>query len=115
MPEPEAAPQAPVPLIAQVQVTPVTAAGTVSLTVAPVTLEGPLFVTVTVYETVVPGTSVAEPSVFVTARSACGVRVSVSVALLLAGVGSVQPAGTAAAAVFARVPLAPAATVPLIV
>ncbi len=39
----------PVPdVIAHVQLTPVIAAGTVSVTVAPVTLEGPLLLTVTV-------------------------------------------------------------------
>ncbi len=49
LPEPDAAPQEPVPdVIAHVHVTPVIAAGTVSVTVAAVTLEGPLFVTVTV-------------------------------------------------------------------
>ena len=48
-PLPDAAPHEPVPLeIEHVQVTPVIAAGTVSDTDAPLTFEGPLFVTVTV-------------------------------------------------------------------
>ena len=49
LPLPEAAPHEPVPVVMEhVQVTPVIAAGTVSVTVAPVTFEGPLLVTVTV-------------------------------------------------------------------
>src|SRR5690242_5291795 len=45
-------------------------------------------------------------------RSACGFSVSVSVALLLPGVGSVVPAGAAIVAVLARLPVALALTVP---
>jgi hypothetical protein len=93
-------------VIAHVHVTPVTAAGTVSVKVAAVTFEGPLLVTVTVYETAVPGTSLTEPSVFVTARSDCGVAVSVSVAELLPAFGSVTPAGAATVAVSTRLPVA---------
>jgi hypothetical protein len=62
---------------------------------------------------VVPGTSVAEPSVFVIDRSAVGVNVSVSVAELLAGVGSVTPAGGATVAVLASVPVADGAIDPV--
>src|SRR5436305_14307399 len=40
------------------------------------------------------------------ARSACGVSVSVSVPVLLAGVGSVTPAGGVTVAVLARAPVA---------
>jgi hypothetical protein len=48
-PDPDTAPHAPVPDVTEhVHDTPVTAAGTTSLTVAPVTAEGPSFVTVTV-------------------------------------------------------------------
>jgi hypothetical protein len=48
-PEPETAPQLPLPVeIAQVQVTPVTPAGIESARLAPVTPDGPLFVTATV-------------------------------------------------------------------
>ena len=53
-----------------------------------------------------PGTSPAEPSVLVIDRSAVGTKVSVSVAVLLAAVGSVIPAATATVAVLARVPVA---------
>ena len=55
---------------------------------------------------------VAWPSVFVTARSACGVTVSVSVALSLAGTGSSQPAGTVAVPVLVSEPLAELERVP---
>ncbi len=57
----------------------------------------------------------ATPSVFVIARSASGVSVSVSVALLLPGVGSVTPPGTVMVAVFTREPVAVADTVPVTV
>ena len=60
-----------------------------------------------------PGTAVAAPSVFVIERSAVGVSVSVSVALLLPGVGSVMPPGTATVAVFDSVPVAVAEIVQL--
>src|SRR5260370_445817 len=49
------------------------------------------------------------------ARSATAVMVSVSVALLLAGVGSVTPAGAAMVAVLLMVPRAPPGTVALTV
>src|SRR5258707_1179425 len=52
------------------------------------------------------------PSVLTIARSAIGVTVSVSVALLLPGVGSVVPPGTVTFAVLAMLPVAPPATVP---
>ena len=47
------------------------------------------------------------------ARSAIGFAVSVSVALLLPGVGSVVPAGTVTVAVLTRLPVALADTVPV--
>ena len=65
--------------------------------------------------TEVPGISEAEPSVLVIERSACGVRVSVSVAELLAATGSVTPAGTVTVAVLTREPVAEAAMVPVTV
>ena len=58
-----------------------------------------------------PGTAVADESVLVIARSARRVMVVVSVAVLLAGVGSVTPPGAATVAVFDKVPVAVAATV----
>src|SRR5258708_7664052 len=69
----------PVPLVtpqlaagAHVQVALLMPAGSVSVTVAPVTASGPPFVTVMVYVTVPPGTAVVTPSDFVILRSACG-------------------------------------------
>jgi hypothetical protein len=91
---------------AQVHVAPDNVAGKVSVTVAAVALEGPLLVATIVYVTVVPGTSPIAPSVLVIDRSAVGVNVSVSVAVLFATVGSVMPAATAAVAVFVSVPVA---------
>lgn len=95
----------------QVHVAPESDAGSVSVIVAPVTFDGPLFVATIVYVTAVPGVSVAAPSDFEIVRSAFDVRVSVSVAALLVDVGSVTPTGTAMDAVLASVPVAPAATV----
>ena len=67
--------------------------------VAPTTAEGPLLVATIVYDTGVPGTSTSEPSVLVIVRSAVTLRVSVSVAVLLAGVDSVTPVGAVIVAV----------------
>ena len=53
------------------------------------------------------------PSVSVTARSAPVRMVSASVALLLAGVGSVTPPGAATVAVLDSVPVAEGLTVPV--
>ncbi len=61
--------------------------------------------------TLLPGITVVTPSVFVIVRSAVGLSVSVSVALLLPGVGSVTPAGAVTVAVLASVPVAVAETV----
>ena len=55
-----------------------------------------------------PGVAVVPPSVFVTARSATTATVSVSVALLLPGVGSVTPPGVVTVAVLDNVPVAAA-------
>ncbi len=62
-----------------------------------------------------PGTAVVAPSVLVIDRSAVGVSVSVSVAELFAGVGSVTPAGGATVAVLTSVPVAAAEIDPLTV
>src|SRR5438270_928267 len=53
----------------------------------------------------VPGTAVVAPSSLVTDRSAVGVRVSLSVALLCPG-ASVTPPGAVTVAVLLRVPVA---------
>jgi hypothetical protein len=55
-----------------------------------------------------PGVAVVTPSVFVMPRLACGVSVSVSVALLLPGVGSVTVADVATVAMFTNEPVAAA-------
>src|SRR5947208_212794 len=89
----------------QVQV-PVSDVGNVSATVAPDAFEGPAFEAVVVYVTLPPGVAVVTPSVFVIARSAWGLSVSVSVAALLPGVGSVTLAGAATVAVFDMLPRA---------
>src|SRR4029078_13460023 len=74
---------------------------------------GPAFVAVIVYVTLLPGTADVTPSVFVIWSSACGVIVSVSVAVLFARLESVVPPGAVTVAVLLRVPVADGATVPL--
>jgi hypothetical protein len=105
LPEPDAVhvpPFAPTHVHAQVN-----AAGNVSETFDPGAALGPLlFVAVIVYVTEPPGVAEVTPSVFVMPRLACGVNVSVSVALLLPGVGSVTVAEVATVAVFTREPVA---------
>ena len=91
---------------AHVHVTPLRLPGTVSATVAPVTVDGPGFEATTVYVTTEPGTTVLRPSVFEIDTSAVGVKVSVSVAELLAEAGSVKPAGACTVAVLANEPVA---------
>jgi hypothetical protein len=90
-------------------------AGNVSATVAPVALLGPEFEAVIVYVTEPPGVAVVTPSVFVMTRSAVADSVSVSVAELFPGVGSVTPPGAVTVAVFESVPVAVGATVQLAV
>ena len=78
-------------------------AGKLSLTVVvPVLLDGPLFETVMVYWPLPPAVKVAE-AVFVIARSKLAEMLSVSVAVLLAGVVSSE---WLIVAVFAMVPVA---------
>jgi hypothetical protein len=67
-PEPLAV-QVPPPAPTQVQLAPVIVAGSVSVTVAPVTASGPAFDATIVYVTDAPGTAVVCPSVFVIDRS----------------------------------------------
>ena len=114
-PEPEAVKL--VPLVPDaVQLTEPKLPGKLSATLAPTASDGPPLLTTIVYVSDVPGTCVVLPSVFVTARSACGVKVSESVALLLPGSGSVVvAAATLAEAVFESVPVAALETVPLAV
>ena len=89
------------------------AAGTASNTVAPIASLGPTFLATMVYVSAVPAVYVVLPSVLVICRSASGFGVSVSVAELLPGVGSVTPGGVAMATVFVRLPVAPESTVPV--
>src|SRR4051794_11076267 len=104
LPEPDAV-QVPPPAPAQVHVA-VSEAGKVSATVAPVALLGPALLAVIVYVTEPPAVAVVTPSVFVMPRSALAAMVSLSVAELLPGVGSVTPAGTETVAVLLSVPVA---------
>ena len=106
LPLPLPAAQDPPPAGTHVHVAELSVAGIVSVTGAATTADGPALEATTAYVTEVPGTSVADPSVFVTDRFAVGVKVSVSVAELLAGVGSVTPAGAATVAVLTSVPVA---------
>ena len=106
LPEPEAV-QVPPPAPTHVQVQ-VSDAGKESITVAPGALLGPELEAVMVYVTEPPGVAVVTPSVAVIARSAPGARLSVSVAELLPGVGSVTPAGAPTDAVLLSVPVAAA-------
>src|SRR5262245_59057263 len=104
-PEPDAV-HVPPPAPTHVHVA-VNEAGNVSATVDPGALLGPALDAVIVYVTDPPAVTVVTPSVLVIARSACELRVSVSVALLLAGFGSVT-APPLTVAVFDSVPVADA-------
>src|SRR5215510_7715660 len=104
LPEPEAV-QVPPPAPTQVQVQ-VSDAGKVSATVEPVASLGPALLAVMVYVVEPPAVAVVTPSVLVIERSDEAASVSLSVAELLPGVGSVTPAGAATVAVLESVPLA---------
>jgi hypothetical protein len=93
----------------------VSAPGSESAIAAAVTADGPALPATIVYVADVPGTSVATPSVFTMDTSAVGVNVSVSVAELLAAVGSVTPAGGAMLALLTSVPVADGTTTPVTV
>lgn len=92
-------------------VMPLTAAGTASDRLTEVAIEGPLFVTVTFQDAVVPGMNeVALAAVLTASRSAAVVMGVVEFAALFALVGSLV--GEAIVAVFVRLPVAVGATVP---
>src|SRR5437660_5009030 len=97
------------------QVSLVAPAGSGSLTATLVAVLGPLLLTTMVYVVLVPGTTAALPSSFVIETSTCGVSVSVSVAVLLAAVVSVTPAGGASVTLLAIEPVAAGSIVPLTV
>src|SRR4029078_10602485 len=86
--------------------------GIASWTGASVIVEGPLLVTTIEYWIDVPATAVPLPSVFVIDRSALGLTEVDAVAVLLAGLGSVAPAGAVTVAVLTIVPEARGATTP---
>ena len=107
---PVTVPQFATPLATQVAFAlSVTPAGSGSDTVALIAFEGPALVTTTVYVAVPPGVYVALPSVLLTASAETGVSVSVSLAVLLAGVGSTTVGGTVMVTVLVIVPVAPGA------
>ncbi len=111
---PVTVPQFAVPLAAHVAfAVSVNPAGSASVTVTLLAFDGPPLVTVTVYVAVPPGVYVALPSVLTTPSDTCAASVSVSVAELLPGLGSVTPAGAVIVAVLTSVPVAAADTVPL--
>src|SRR5262245_28346993 len=105
-PEPDAV-HVPPPAPTHVHVA-VNDAGNVSLTDAPGALLGPALDAVIVYVTDPPAVAVVTPSVLVKARRAAPTIVSVSVALVLPGVGSVVPAAVLTVAVLDHVPVAAA-------
>ena len=113
LPEPDAV-QVPPPAPTHVQLQ-VRDAGKVSATVVPVALLGPALLAVMVYVVEPPGVAVVTPSVLVIARSALAPSVSLSVAELLPGVGSVTPAGAVTVEVLLNVPVAAAEIVQLAV
>ena len=80
---------------------------------APVTLLGPAFVATIVYVFFVPATADVLPSLTVTFKSALKVMVSVSVALLLARLGSLIPLGLVTLALSETVPVAAALSLPV--
>jgi hypothetical protein len=98
----------------QVHVAPERTAGKVSVTRAPATASGPALETPIVYVTVPPAATTMRLRVLLMDRFAVG-SVSVSVALLLVGFGSVTPAGTATLAVLEIEPVALFETVALAV
>jgi hypothetical protein len=89
--------------------------GKVSVTrIEAAAVEGPLFVTVIAYVPLMP-TVKLPVCVLTMERSACGVSVSTSLALLLFGFGSIVPTGTVIVAVFVSKLVADAETVAVIV
>src|SRR5258706_415498 len=76
-----------------------------SVTIEPLPDDGPALETTTVYVVVPLALTVVTPSVLVIDRSASGCTLSVSLAVLLPGVGSLVPAGGATVTVLVTVPL----------
>ena len=105
LPDPDAGHDDPADAV-HVHVTPVSDAGIVSVTVAPVIADGPAFDTTIVYVSADPANTLESPSVLVIDRSALGVSESVSVAELLAALVSTTPEGAAMFTVLASDPVA---------
>jgi hypothetical protein len=86
--------------------------GVVSVNVTPVAAAGPLFVTLCVYVTLLPGETEVGVAEFVTIRSACVevATTSLAVALLLARFGSFTDEFTVAVSLIAVPAVVPAAT-----
>jgi hypothetical protein len=105
LPDPEAGQLDPAEAV-QVHVAPVRLAGNVSVTVAPVIGDGPAFEATMVYVSDAPASMVVKPSVLEIDRSAVGVKVSVSVAVLFAELVSTTPAGAAMVTLLANEPVA---------
>ena len=91
---------------AHVHVADAIAAGSESVTVAPVTADGPVLDTTIVYVTELPATALATKSVLVIETSAWPRSVSASDAVLSLGVPSITPVGASIDAVFVNVPVA---------
>ena len=91
-------------LAVQVQFMDVAPAGIASVTVAPLTTDGPALFTVTEYVVVAPGVAVVVPSDLATMRLAWATIVVVSVALLSVG-SSIVPGGAVTVAVFDNTPV----------
>lgn len=115
LPVPLALPQVDPLDAVQIHETLVRIAGTLSVTVAPVTGLGPSLVTVMVYVNGAPGIGCTGVAVLVMRRFDSEMTLSVSLAELLPELGSVEPDGVETLAVFVRVPIASLATVALTV
>ena len=74
LPDPDGAPQVPPPAPTHIQVGVTRAAGTLSVTVTPVAVDGPGFVATIVYVIDSPTRTAECPSVFVMETSAVGVN-----------------------------------------
>jgi hypothetical protein len=112
---PLAAPQVPPAAAAHVHVPDVVPAGSASVIGAAVAVEGPAFEATMVYVALVPGTSVATPSVLVTARLTRGSASTADVAELFVELSSGIDAGPATVAVFESVPVKVDASVAVMV
>lgn len=113
LPVPLVAPQLDPLEVKQVQLALVNLSGRVSTTGAPMTALGPALETSSRYVTIVPAVTVVTLFDLVMDKSEVGVKVSVSLAELFAGLLSVEPAGAATVAVLVKVPVAVLATVAL--